>query len=248
MLQFSNIFARDQPRLSRSQRHEIIKYVRSRLPIFLAQSHQALQHVRTVLGSLTAHEREALVAFLVPEVSATLALIRDIVAQLKQSLRTMYDELKAQCQAEQRHERRQQQTAAPYGQFDAGDGILMSGADGRNSGGTSKSLRMVLYIFEMKRMRDVYAKISAALGVVDEKRHAYDQMSAVHRAETLHQNLEQLMLAVPALVERLDQCSGNLETLNGWKEFKLFFKLATNQIVSTNCIKNEFFLIISNDY
>lgn len=55
--------------MSRQQRHEIIKYVRSRLPIFLIQTHQFLQNIMCILANLTDDEKTELVVFLVPEVS-----------------------------------------------------------------------------------------------------------------------------------------------------------------------------------
>lgn len=54
--------------MSRQQRHEIIKYVRSRLPIFLIQTHQLLQNIMCILANLTDDEKSELVVFLVPEV------------------------------------------------------------------------------------------------------------------------------------------------------------------------------------
>lgn len=57
--------------MSRYQRHEIIKYVRSRLPIFLAQCHQLMQNILCILSNLTDEEKTELVVYLVPEVILT---------------------------------------------------------------------------------------------------------------------------------------------------------------------------------
>lgn len=69
VLQFCNIFAKDSISMSRCQRHEIIKYVRSRLPIFLAQCHQLMQNILCILSNLTDEEKTELVVYLVPEVN-----------------------------------------------------------------------------------------------------------------------------------------------------------------------------------
>lgn len=217
LLQFSHIFVRDEPKLTRQQRHEIIKYVRARLPALVQRGRQLLLAVRQLLGDLTAEEREALVMFLVPEVGDTLRQLRDIVARLKHSLRSMYDELKIECQAEQRR---------------CSSAVKKRPAAGIEERRSSKSLRFVLYVYELRRMRDVYGRMSTALEIVDEKRVAFDQMTAANQAETMRQNLEQLMATLPALEERLDGCTAQLESVNGWKEFKFLFKVATNQIVS----------------
>lgn len=59
---------KDAKGMSRYQRHEIIKYVRSRLPIFLAQCHQLMQNILCILSNLTTDEKMELVVYLVPEV------------------------------------------------------------------------------------------------------------------------------------------------------------------------------------
>lgn len=71
MLQFCNIFVKDAQGMSRYQRHEIIKYVRSRLPIFLAQCHQLMQNILCILSNLTSDEKTELVVYLVPEVETS---------------------------------------------------------------------------------------------------------------------------------------------------------------------------------
>lgn len=61
---------------------------------------------------------------------------------------------------------------------------------------------------------------------------AFDEMSVANKRQTIHQNLEQLIGEIPEFIQKIEYLSSNLEDLNGWKEFKFFFKLATNQIVS----------------
>lgn len=60
---------------------------------------------------------------------------------------------------------------------------------------------------------------------------AFDEMSVANKRQTIHQNLEQLITEIPEFIQKIEYLSSNLEDLNGWKEFKFFFKLATNQIV-----------------
>lgn len=64
---------------------------------------------------------------------------------------------------------------------------------------------------------------------------AFDEMSVANKRQTIHQNLEQLISEIPDFIQKIEYLSSNLEDLNGWKEFKFFFKLATNQIVNLFC-------------
>lgn len=73
---------------------------------------------------------------------------------------------------------------------------------------------------------------------------AFDEMSMANKRQTIHQNLEQLIGEIPDFIQKVEYLSSNLEDLNGWKEFKFFFKLATNQIV----IKCWFYMYTQNLY
>lgn len=86
LLQFCNIFTKDATTFTRHQRHEIIKYVRSRMPVFLSQMHQLLQNVNVVLCSLTTDERNDLVSYLVPEITYALEVLTASISEIKNSL------------------------------------------------------------------------------------------------------------------------------------------------------------------
>lgn len=86
LLQFCNIFTKDATTFTRHQRHEIIKYVRSRMPVFLSQMHQLLQNVNIVLCSLTTDEKNDLVSYLVPEITYALEVLTASISEIKNSL------------------------------------------------------------------------------------------------------------------------------------------------------------------
>lgn len=67
-LQLSQIFSKDTF-LNRFQRNEIIKFIKSRVPICISQLHQLLQNVLAIMKSLQQEEKDDLVIYLVPEVS-----------------------------------------------------------------------------------------------------------------------------------------------------------------------------------
>lgn len=57
-------------------------------------------------------------------------------------------------------------------------------------------------------------------------------MSLGNKRSTIRQNLEQLILDIPAYILIVENISDRLDDRIGWKEFKFCFKLATSQIVS----------------
>lgn len=67
-LQLSQIFSKDTF-LNRFQRNEIIKWIKSRIPIVISQLHQILHNILGILKSLHQDEKEELVQLMVPEVN-----------------------------------------------------------------------------------------------------------------------------------------------------------------------------------
>lgn len=68
MLQFCNIFIKDATHLARVQKNEIVKYVRTRIPVFMTQTQQLLHNVLSVFVGLNNDEKAELVNYLVPKV------------------------------------------------------------------------------------------------------------------------------------------------------------------------------------
>lgn len=67
-LQLSQIFSKDTTILNRYQRNEIIKFIKTRFPIFISQIQQLMQNILIIFKSLQKDEKEELVIYLVPEV------------------------------------------------------------------------------------------------------------------------------------------------------------------------------------
>ena len=74
-LQLSQIFSKDTTILNRYQRNEIIKFIKTRFPIFISQIHQLIQNILMIFKSLQKDEKEELVIYLVPEVNITILFI-----------------------------------------------------------------------------------------------------------------------------------------------------------------------------
>lgn len=89
VLQFCNIFIRDAADISRYQKNEIIKYVRTRIPICMSQIQQLLRQILSVFVSLSMEEKEELANYLVPEIESTLLVLTNVIEEIKNSLEKM---------------------------------------------------------------------------------------------------------------------------------------------------------------
>ena len=281
LLQFCNIFTKDATTFTRQQRHEIIKYVRTRMPIYLSQVHQLLQNVHLVLGSLSPDDRNDLVSYLVPEITAALEVLTAAVSEIKRSLEAVCKDLKSSQQEQQQqqklHEstvhagRTQQQQQQPArssttGNSRAGERTHLnrshharsssssSSGGGGGGGGTSSTsvpsrlghspsesdLKFFLYMYEVKKMRDIYGRVTNALEVLLHKKGTFNEMNLLHQHQTVRRNLEQLALEVPAAIGQLEELCDTIDEKIGWKEFKFCFKFLTSQVVRRSLIGNVF--------
>lgn len=72
LLLLCDLFTKRKSELSREERHEIIRYAKSRLPVFMAQLQKFLHAVKVTFSSMTAKHRNEVAEYLVPEVSCNL--------------------------------------------------------------------------------------------------------------------------------------------------------------------------------
>nr|XP_029717691.1 uncharacterized protein LOC115260678 [Aedes albopictus] len=244
LIQFCNIFTKDATTFTRFQRHEIIKYVRSRTPVFLSQVHQLLQNINVVLCSLTNEEKNDLVSYLVPEIIYALEVLAASVSEIKNSLEIVCKDLKT--------------TPDMCGNSGGSSSGMRDGRSGRTrtrsssgysssvgqpatspSSGTSESrfnqnsesdLKFFLYMYEVKKMRDIYGKVCGALEFILRSRASFNEMNHLHQHETVRSNLEQITHEVPIYIARLEELCDIIDERIGWKEFKFCFKFLTSQV------------------
>lgn len=258
LLQFCNIFVKDASNLSRFQRHEIIKYARTRLPIFMSQLHQLLQNIYGVISNLTVDEKTDLAVYLVPEIEISLEVLTDLVMEIKSSLEKMCKDLNPMKTGSEtnycgRSKDKMKSTRSRSGTRQGGqsgnddvftytDGLFQNqppvvtvgyeATSPKRYASSENDLKFVLYMYEVKKMRDIYGRISTALEIIQHKKLTFSDMTPINKQRTIHANLEQLILEMPSYIKKLEDVTDSIDEKIGWKEFKFCFKLATSQIVS----------------
>ncbi|XP_017015428.2 uncharacterized protein [Drosophila takahashii] len=244
VLQFCNIFITDATHMTRYQKNEIVKYVRTRIPIFMSQVQQLLQNVLGVFVGLSVDEKAELVNYLVPEIESTLFVLTAVIEEIKISLEIMCKDLK--CSHLDLHLQQQQADDAIVMQLQIADGgepsprprrgapvgltLYDNLTDKQRLSSAENDLKFVLYMYEVRKMRDIYGRIVAALEIIKDKKSTFCEMDFLSKSSTIHQNLEQLIMDIPAYIFIVENLSDRLDDKLGWKEFKFCFKLATSQI------------------
>ncbi|XP_017474607.1 PREDICTED: uncharacterized protein LOC108365156 isoform X1 [Rhagoletis zephyria] len=260
VLQFCNIFIRDGSDITRYQKNEIIKYVRTRIPIFMSQIHQLLRNILNVFIGLTTEEKAELVNYLVPEIESALVILTDVVEEIKNSLEKMCKDIN--CSHLDLSVRQQSDnsiaTQTQNIAFISANVVLEDNAaplfspppisprlrrgppvgltlydnptDNKRLMTAENDLKFVLYMYEVRKMRDIYGRIATALEIIRDKKNSFCEMDYLSKRSTINQNLEQLIIDIPAYILIMENLSDRVDEKLGWKEFKFCFKLATSQI------------------
>jgi hypothetical protein len=156
-LKLSQIFSKDTTILNRYQRNEIIKFIKTRIPIFISQIHQLMQNILIIFKSLHSDEKDELVVYLVTTTSTTLETTTVLLADLKNSLG---DICKSLNKSKERRDDPQENT------FNAFSNNKISMA----ANVVDKDLKLFLHVCEVKKMHDIFSKVSSILEVIEHKK------------------------------------------------------------------------------
>uniref|UniRef100_A0A1B0DD53 Uncharacterized protein n=1 Tax=Phlebotomus papatasi TaxID=29031 RepID=A0A1B0DD53_PHLPP len=105
---------------------------------------------------------------------------------------------------------------------------------------SQNDLTFVLYMYELRKMRDIYGRVQSAMEIVQQNRNTFIEMATDEKERTIRRNLDQLILELPSYIARIEKLSDNLDGNIGWKEFKFCFKLATGQVICELVGREEF--------
>nr|CAD7429706.1 unnamed protein product [Timema monikensis] len=75
LLELCDLYCKHKPELSRKERHEIVHYAKSRLPIFMSQLHRFLQAVKVTFSAMSPSQRQDMAAYLVLELANALVVL-----------------------------------------------------------------------------------------------------------------------------------------------------------------------------
>lgn len=114
----------------------------------------------------------ALAVYLVPKIGKTLDDVRSITLDIKVSLEKMYDHLNGAGTDGQQHQQQQQsQARANSGGYSGRTQFEGNHETYRNKfGDTENDITFFLYMFEVRKTRDIYGRIKAAHEILDQNR------------------------------------------------------------------------------
>jgi hypothetical protein len=93
-----------------------------------------------------------------------------------------------------------------------------------------KSLRNVLHIRELTKLRNFHEHLTCSLGLLIHKKENFNDMSTAQKVRSIARNLEQLIEELPIFLLRLEDVTSAFDEKLEWREFKFCFKVGTSKV------------------
>ncbi|XP_071813633.1 uncharacterized protein [Apostichopus japonicus] len=201
-----DLFSRRKNDLSRQERHEIIKYAKSRIPIFLKQLQTFLEafysKLRNIFSDkLSPVQRHEVAAYLVPEMKICVDLITKLMEDSRQSLKEVL---------------RTTSTKEKQKKNNSGDYL-------------HRTVQAAMHVEELLKLRSMQNKLSEVLLTLQHRKELYEALPQEEKVYALMKLMEQLLEEIPLVLSkanRLSEAYGNLPM----RKWKFYFKMATSKV------------------
>ncbi|XP_074026270.1 uncharacterized protein isoform X2 [Leptinotarsa decemlineata] len=202
LLLLCDVFSKRKKELTRYERHEIIRYAKSRFPVFLTQLTRFTKVLKNTLNSLSPAQRMDIATFLVPEIEIILDTLSMLTAHFEKALQQMIQGL-----------------------------FTPDSARGGSVGDTiSKTVKKLLHIRELTKLNSLHEHITFTLGLILHKKESFLQMTFSQKVRSIARNLDQLIEELPVFVIRLEETASAFEEKLEWRDFKFCFKVGISKV------------------
>ncbi|XP_041365007.1 uncharacterized protein LOC121380244 [Gigantopelta aegis] len=208
LLILCDLFSKRKGELSREERHEIMKYAKSRLPIFMNQLHRFLEVCKEHADQLSVAQREEIANYLVPELEVTLEMMSKFAMETKAAL----EQIISASNAVEKSDR-----GDKYKKSHMGDVL-------------GKALRNALHIKELKKLKSFHDRTTTSFMHLMQRKEHFCLMTQREKVRATSKNLEQLADEVPHFLTRLKELMSALDEKVTWREWKYLFKLGTSKV------------------
>lgn len=86
LLLLCDLFTKRKNELTREERHEIILYAKSRMPVFMSQIARFLHALKSTFSSMTSYQRQEVATYLVPEIEIILDTLSMLTVEIEKAL------------------------------------------------------------------------------------------------------------------------------------------------------------------
>ncbi|KAH9519989.1 hypothetical protein Btru_071420 [Bulinus truncatus] len=204
-----DLFSKRKNELSREERYEIMKYVKSRIPIFMKQLLTLLTTIKVHLQALSQNQRTDIANYLVPEMETILDTMSRFASETKAAL---------------------EQAISTSNVVDEKGEKPEKSKKGGIGDALSRTLKHALHLKELKKLRHFHERTTSSFLHLRQKRENFNMKSQQDKVRSVSQSLVHLVDEFPSFVIRLKEIIFALDEKVTWKEWKYLFKMATARV------------------
>ncbi|CAL1278747.1 unnamed protein product [Larinioides sclopetarius] len=210
ILVLCDIFSKRKNELCRAERHELIEYLKTRLPDFMKQLHRFLEVIEISLGNLTPVQRMDIASYFVSDIEHVLDVVFVFVTEIKTALEQIINASSAKKDKN-------------YSNF----GDKWKHNVGQALG---KSLKNALHMRELMKLRSFHERVLASFMNLMHKKEMFSDMNSVNKTRSVANNLEWFIVEIPMFMLRTKELTAALDEKLTFKEWKYWFKLGTSKV------------------
>ncbi|XP_072029575.1 uncharacterized protein [Amphiura filiformis] len=202
-LTICDLFARRRTELSRAERHEIIKYAKSRLPVFVKQINKFLEVLREQHSKrLSSNQRQELALYLVPEIDSTLEILTKVIRESKDAIEEV---LRA--------------TSAEGKQKKSSTGDYLH-----------KTVKQAMHLKELMKLKTLHDKASEFFASLQWKKQSFELLTHDEKIFSIVKNMEQMLEEFPHMLRKVEKIDMRVNDGLTMKNFKFVFKMGTSRV------------------
>ncbi|XP_015924339.2 uncharacterized protein [Parasteatoda tepidariorum] len=208
VLVLCNVFSNRKNELCSAERHELIEYLKSRLPDFMKQLYKFLDVIKLCLGSLSPLERMDIAAYFVSDIERALDVVFEFATDIKRALERIIHTSSLKKEKNTQGERLKENVGQALG----------------------RSLKNALHMRELMKLRSFHERVLASFMNLMHKKEIFSNMNSVNKNRSVSKNLEQFIEELPMFMLRTKELTAALEEKLTFKEWKYWFKLGTSKV------------------
>lgn len=207
LLILCDLFTRRKHELSHEERHEIMKYAKSRLPLFMNQLHKFLEVLKQLFSDMCAKQRQEIATYLVPEIEVALDTMSQFIVDMKSAMEQIINFSNPSDKS-----LNLDRSKRPIGEM------------------LGKSLKHILHMRELMKLRNVHDKMTISFMNLMQKKGNFSDMSSANKVRSVAKNIEQFTEEIPMFLTRLEELMAALDDKLTWKDWKYMFKFGTSKV------------------
>uniref|UniRef100_A0A1B6MP93 BTB domain-containing protein n=1 Tax=Graphocephala atropunctata TaxID=36148 RepID=A0A1B6MP93_9HEMI len=200
LVMLCDLFSKRKVDLTRDQRHEIIRYAKSRLPIFMNQLHRFLVSLKTTLSSMSPAQRQEIATYLVPEIETVLDILSSLGLKIKLALESIISTFN--------------ETTTSH----------------KHRNLLSRTLHEVLHKRDLSKLKSLLQRHNHSLYMLLQRKEGFNEMTIGNKVRSVSRSLEQLVEELPVFLLRLEEVTAALDDKLEWREFKFCFKVGSSKV------------------